>query len=239
MDVSSTPRSQVTSDKRTNEVSTLFDDPSGGTMEPMVITRGEVDDTEEKGVSWSDTSSGSTSPAFDSRTRPHLGRHFNRFEQVLGGVLGVYHRCVGGFAKAAGWTMRVLGSGVGARGCISGGLGTRVGGTNQLGQTVLDSVDLSELAVEHDLMVGIGEGNPCAGRRFRGLDTKERVQGVGDSLDLLNLEILDGTEVKDGSVGRADLESKGRNINQVIKASKGQMIGGVTRRGESPRGRVS
>ena len=80
-----------------------------------------------------------------------------------------------------------------------------VGGTNQLGQTVLDSIDLSELAVEYDLVINIGEGDPCAGRGCWGLDTKERIQGVGDSLDLLDLEVLDVTEVKDCSIGRADL----------------------------------
>jgi hypothetical protein len=79
-----------------------------------------------------------------------------------------------------------------------------------LGQTVLDSIDLSELAVEYDLVIGIDEGNPCAGSGLGSLDTKERIQGVGDSLDLLNLEVLDGTEVKDGSIGGTDLEeSKG------------------------------
>ena len=41
----------------TNEMSTLLNNPSGGTMEPMVVTRGEVDDTEEKGISGSDATS--------------------------------------------------------------------------------------------------------------------------------------------------------------------------------------
>ena len=117
--------------------------------------------------------------------------------------------------------MSVLQSGIGTGGCVSRSSG-RVGGTNQLGQTVLDSIDLSELAVEYDLVINIGEGNPCAGRGRGGLNTKERVQGVGDSLDLLNLEVLDGTEVEYRSIGRADLEeSKEHNINQVVQASEG------------------
>lgn len=80
-----------------------------------------------------------------------------------------------------------------------------------MGQAVLDPVDISELAVEHDLMISVGKGNPCAGRGRGSLDTEEGVQRVGDSLDLLDLEVLDGTKVEDGSVGGADLgESKGQ-----------------------------
>ena len=87
-------------------------------------------------------------------------------------------------------------------------MGSRIGGTNQLGQTVLNAVDISELAVENDFVISIGERNPCAWRGRAGLDTKECIQGVGDSLDLFNLEVLDGAKVKDGSICRADLEKK-------------------------------
>lgn len=125
--------------------------------------------------------------------------------------------------------MGVLGSVVG-----TGSVRNRVGGTYQLRQTVLDSVDISELAVEHNLMVNIGEGNPCAGRGRGGLDTEEGVQRVGDSLDLLDLEVLDGTEVKDGSVGGTNLEeSKGHEINHATKVIQGRMIEGVRRQVES------
>jgi hypothetical protein len=61
-------------------MSTLFDDPSGGTVEPMVVTRGEVDDAEEKSISGLDISSRGTSPTFDRCTRPHLSRDFDGFE---------------------------------------------------------------------------------------------------------------------------------------------------------------
>lgn len=100
----------------------------------------------------------------------------------------------------------VFRSGIGTGGRVSGSSRTRVGGTNQLGQTILNSIDLGELAVKHDLVISIGEGDPCAGRGLGGLDTKEGVQRVRDSLDLLDLEILDGTEVKDGPISGADLE---------------------------------
>lgn len=75
-----------------------------------------------------------------------------------------------------------------------------------MGQTVLDSIDLSKIAVEYDFVISIGEGNPGAGSSLGGLDTEERVQGVGDSLDLFDLEVLDGTKMKDGSIGGTDLE---------------------------------
>jgi len=60
------PQSPVTFNKLTDEMSTLFNDPSGGAMEPMVVTRGEVDDTEEEGISGPDASSRGTSTAFRS-----------------------------------------------------------------------------------------------------------------------------------------------------------------------------
>jgi len=191
-------------------------------VEPVIVTGGEIDDAEEKGISGLDTGSRGTSPTFDSCTRPHLSRDFDRFEQVLGGSLGVYYRCVGCLAKAAGRAMSVLQRSIGVGGRVSGSLGTVVGGTNQLGQTVLDSIDLRELAVEHDLMISVGEGYSCAGRGLWVLNTKECVQGVGDSLDLLDLEVLDGTEVEDSPVGRADLEeSKENAISRRTEASKG------------------
>ena len=48
----------VATKERTNEMPTLLDDPCGRTMEPMVVTRGEIDDAEEEGVS---------GPSIDSR----------------------------------------------------------------------------------------------------------------------------------------------------------------------------
>jgi len=129
--------------------------------------------------------------------------------------------------------MSVLRGGVGAGSCVSRSLGNRVGRTYQLGQTVLDAIDLSELAVEHNLVVNIDEGDPCAGRGLGGLDAKERVQGVSDSLDLLDSEVLDGTKVKDGPVGGTDLEESMRKIDQATVAIEGQVIEGVRRQVES------
>lgn len=212
-------------------MSTLFNDPSGGAVEPVVVTRGEVYDAEEKGISGPDAGSRGASPAFDSCARTHLGCHLNRFEQVLAGSLGIYYGRVGCLAKAAGWAMTVLRSGIGIRGHVSRSLGTGVGGTNQLGQAVLDSVDFSKLAVEYNLVIGIGEVNPCTGRRFVGLDSKECVQGVGDSLNLLDLEVFNGAEVKDRSICGADLEESRRH--DVSQPSKGRMIEGVRGRGKS------
>lgn len=169
------PQSPVTFNKRTNEMSTLFDDPSGGAMEPMVVTRGEVDDTEEEGISGPDASSRGASTAFHSCTRPHLSCNFGRFEQALGEILGVYYRRIGCLAKAGGWAMSIFQGGIGAGSRVSRSLGNRVGGTYQLGQTVLDSIDLGELAVEHNLVISIDKGNPCAGRGLGGFDTKECV----------------------------------------------------------------
>jgi len=180
-------------------------------MESVVVARGEVDNAEEKGISGSDAGSRGTSSTFHSCTRPHLSRDFDRFEQALGEILGVDYRRVGCLAKAEGRTMTILRSVVGTGSRASGSSRNRVGGAYQLGQAVLDSIDISELAVEHNLMISIGEGDPCAGRGRGSLDTEESVQGVGDPLDLLDLEVLDGTKVKDGSVGGADLgESKGQ-----------------------------
>jgi len=205
--------------KRTDEMPTLFDDPSGGTMEPVVVTRGEVDDTEEKGISRLDASSRGTSSTFRSRARAHLSRNFDRFEQALGEVLRVYHGCVGCFAEAGCRAMCVPRSVIGARGYISGSLRTRIGGTYQLGQTVLDPVDLSKLAVVYDLVINIDERNPCTGRGLGSLDAEECVQGVGDSLYLFDSEVLDGTKVKDGPVGGTYLEeSKGvRSIGERMQ----------------------
>lgn len=73
-------QSPVIFNKRTDEMSTLFDNPSGGTVEPMVVTRGEVDDTEEKGVSGSNVSSRGTSTTVHCCTCPHLSRDFDGFE---------------------------------------------------------------------------------------------------------------------------------------------------------------
>ena len=101
--------------------------------------------------------------------------------------------------------MRVLRRGIGLGGHVSRSLGARAGGANQLRQTVLDPIDLRELSVKHNLVIGVGERYPCAGSGLGGLNTKECIQGVGDSLDLFNLKVLDGTEVEDGSVCRADL----------------------------------
>ena len=198
-----------TFNKRTNEMSTLFNDPGSGTVEPVVITRGEIDNAEVKGISRPDTGARGASPTFDSRTRTHLSRDFDGFEQVLGGSLGVRYRRIGCFAIAAGWAMTVLRSGIGVVGRVFGSLGTVVGRTNQLGQTVLDSVDLRELAMKYDLVISVGEGYSCAGSGLGGLDTKECIQRVGDSLDLFDLEVFDGTEVEYSSISRADLgESK-------------------------------
>jgi hypothetical protein len=116
--------------KRTNEMSTLFDDPGGGTMEAMVVAGSEVDDAKEKGISGPDASSRGTSPRFESRARSHLSRDFDGFEQVLGGALGVHDRRVCCLAKAMSWTMGVLWSRVGAGSRVSGSLGTVVGGAN-------------------------------------------------------------------------------------------------------------
>ena len=49
------------------------------------------------------------------------------------------------------------------------------GGTNQLGQTVFDSIDLGKLAVVDNLMVSVRKGDPCTGRGRGGLDTEEGV----------------------------------------------------------------
>ena len=77
----------------------------------------------------------------------------------------------------------------------------------------------------HDFVVSIREGNSCAGRGRGGLNTEERVQRVGDSLDLLDLEVLNGTEVKDSPICGTDLEeSRGHEINQVIEAIKERVI---------------
>jgi hypothetical protein len=89
---------------------------------------------------------------------------------------------------------------------VSGSLGGRIGRTNQLGQTVLDAVDISELAVEDNFVISIDEGNLCAWRGSGGLDTQECIQGVSDPFDLLDLEVLDGAKVKDGAICGTDLE---------------------------------
>jgi hypothetical protein len=74
-------------------------------------------------------------------------------------------------------------------------LGSRTGGTNELRQTVLNAIDVSELAMENDFVVNIDKGNLCTWRGRGGLDTKKCIQGVGYSFDLLDLEVLDGTKV--------------------------------------------
>ena len=60
--------------------------------------------------------------------------------------------------------------------------------------------------MENDFVISIGERNLCAWRGSGGLDTKECIQGVSDSLDLLDLEVLNGTKVEDGAICGADLE---------------------------------
>jgi hypothetical protein len=176
-------------------------------MESMVITGGEVDNAEEKGVSGSNAVSTGTPPTFHGSARSHFGRNLDRFEQAFGEVLGVYHRRVGSLAEACGGAMILLRSDTIA--------GDRVGGANQLGQAVLDAVDVSKLAVEHNLVIGVCEWNPFAGRGRRSLDTKERIQGVGNALDLLHLEVPDGTKVQDCTVCGANLkEPKGNNQSE-------------------------
>ena len=143
----------------------FLDDPSSRTMEPMVVTRGEVDNAEEKGVPGLDAGSGGAAPTFQSYTRSHLMGDFGRFEQALGKILRVYYRCIGCLAKTGGRAVRVL-QGTGS--CVPGG-------TNQLGQAVFDSVDLSELAMVDNLVVGICKGDSCARGGSGGLDTEEGV----------------------------------------------------------------
>ena len=118
------PQNAVTFNKRTNEVPALFDDPGSGAVEPMVVTRGEVDNTEEKSISGLDASSRSTSPTVHSRTRSHLSRDFDGFEQALGEILGVYYRRIGCLAKAVGRTMSALRSVIGAGSHVSGSVRT-------------------------------------------------------------------------------------------------------------------
>ena len=101
--------------------------------------------------------------------------------------------------------MTVLRGGIGVGGRVFGGFGTIIGRTNQLGQTVLDSIDLRELAMKHDFVIGVGKGYSRTGDGLGVLNAKECIQGVGDTLDLFDLEVLDCTEVEDGSVCRADL----------------------------------
>ena len=55
-------------------------------------------------------------------------------------------------------------------------------------------------------MISIGKRNLCAGGVLGGLNAKERIQRVGDSLDLFDLEAIDGAEVEDGTVCGTDLE---------------------------------
>lgn len=67
-------------EKFTNEMPALFDDPSGGTVEPMVVARGEVDDAEEEGVPGPNAGSGGTSTTVHSCAWSHFGCDFDRFE---------------------------------------------------------------------------------------------------------------------------------------------------------------
>ena len=86
--------------ERTDEMPALFYDPSCGTVEPMVVTRGEVDNAEEKGVPGPDAGSRGTSATFHGSARSHLSRDFDGITQVLSEALGVYHRRVGRLAEA-------------------------------------------------------------------------------------------------------------------------------------------
>lgn len=151
--------------KRTDEMPPFFDNPGSRTMEPMVVTRGEVDDAEEKGIPGLDAGSGCASPTFHSHTRSHLMRDFGRFEQALGKILRVYYGCIGRLAKTGGRAVIVL-QGTGS--CTPGG-------TNQLGQTVFNPIDLSKLAMIDDLVVSIRKGDSCTGRGRGSLDTEEGV----------------------------------------------------------------
>lgn len=80
-------KESTTGDRRTDEMPALFNDPSGGTVESMVVSRGEVDDAEEKGISGLDAGSRSASAAIQSRARPHFSRDFDRVKHALSKVL--------------------------------------------------------------------------------------------------------------------------------------------------------
>ena len=200
------PQSSTMVGPRTDEMPALFDNPGGRAVEPMVITRRKVDNAEEEGVSGLDGGSRCTSTTFHSRAWSHLSCDLDRFDQTLSDVLGIYHGCVSCLAEARSWVMSVLCGCVGARSDVAGSTGSGVGGANQFGQAVLDAVDVSKLAVEHNFVVCICKGDPGTGGGFRSLNTKESIQGVCDSLDLFNLKVLDRAKVQDGPVRGADLE---------------------------------
>ena len=68
-------------------MSSLFNDPSGGTVESMVVSRCEVDDAEEKGIPGLNVGSRRASATFHGCARAHFSRDLDRFEHALGEVL--------------------------------------------------------------------------------------------------------------------------------------------------------
>ena len=94
------PKSLTTINRRTNEMPALFDDPRGGAVESMVVSRSEVDDTEEEGISGLDAGSRGASTTFYGCARAHFSCDLNGLEHALGKILRVYHRRVGRLAEA-------------------------------------------------------------------------------------------------------------------------------------------
>lgn len=72
--------------RRTDKMPAFLNDPSGGAVESMVVSRGEIDDAEEKGISGLDAGPRGASAAFYGCADPHFGRDFNRFNHALSEV---------------------------------------------------------------------------------------------------------------------------------------------------------
>lgn len=77
----------ATVNRRTDKMPALFNNPSGGTVEPMVVSRGKVDYAKEKSVSGLDSRSRGASTTFYGRACPHFSRDLDRLEHTLSEVL--------------------------------------------------------------------------------------------------------------------------------------------------------
>lgn len=197
--------------RHTNKVPSALNDPCSRTVEPVIVSRRQINDDEERVVPRFGPHARETVPPCGSRTDADLSRHAHVLGNSLRQTLVPGHRRVLALPMllrsmtSARGRVRVRRGSVHSRSRRARG---RWGGrAEQLMQTILNAVDLGKVTVV-DLMHGIlGELDGGRGGSAWARDTKEGVEGVCTTFDLLDASVFDDTEVEHATICWAHLRT--------------------------------
>lgn len=206
--VLNTPRDErADAEQLAHKVPAALDHPRRGAVEPMVVAWREIDDAEEQAV-----------PGLEfTRAVPRAGPLECGAHTELCGNGSVMRDCVregsvgtnasvDRVAVSRGWCSRVLRIGFVRRGSVR-----IVARAEQLVERVWNAVNVGKFTVGHKSHVTLGECDALGLVRGSSgwcgwlVASEECIERVGNAFDLLNSEVLNCAEVKDGSVRWADL----------------------------------